>query len=291
MEVPSWWERERGDGSSPSHGAALMLGRRAAEGMVADTHPRSGSRRRRRGPTTAPVIRVRPVTAPARLAPAHRGARPPRAPRPHVVRRRPRPVRRRVDVRLGDHDRPGQRRRHHLPRPQAGRGRRPSGSTAGRSTSTCWTAAASRSTSPRATHEIVVEATMPFRRDGEGLHRSVDPADGRVLRLRHELHGRGPERLRLLRPARPEGAVHAARDRTLGLGRRSRNAPAVEPASAGDGTSRWDFAPTPPLSTYFVTAGGRALPPDPRRARRHPARPQRPGSASPRRSTRTPTRS
>ncbi len=28
-------------------------------------------------------------------------------------------------------------------------------------------------------HELVVEATMPFRNDGEGLHRSVDPADGR----------------------------------------------------------------------------------------------------------------
>ena len=31
------------------------------------------------------------------------------------------------------------------------------------------------------------------------------------------------------------------------------NAPAVEPSSTGDGSSRWDFAPTPPLSTYFVT--------------------------------------
>jgi aminopeptidase N len=28
-------------------------------------------------------------------------------------------------------------------------------------------------------HELVVAATMPFRNDGEGLHRSVDPADGR----------------------------------------------------------------------------------------------------------------
>ena len=29
-------------------------------------------------------------------------------------------------------------------------------------------------------HELVVEATMPYRNDGEGLHRSVDPADGRA---------------------------------------------------------------------------------------------------------------
>ena len=29
------------------------------------------------------------------------------------------------------------------------------------------------------THELIVEATMPFRNDGEGLHRSTDPADGK----------------------------------------------------------------------------------------------------------------
>ncbi|MBU2110125.1 MAG: aminopeptidase N, partial [Actinobacteria bacterium] len=28
-------------------------------------------------------------------------------------------------------------------------------------------------------HELVVDAVMRFRNDGEGLHRSVDPADGR----------------------------------------------------------------------------------------------------------------
>ncbi|NYI77276.1 aminopeptidase N [Nocardioides panzhihuensis] len=35
-------------------------------------------------------------------------------------------------------------------------------------------------TTQEGANELVVEATMPFRNDGEGLHRSVDPADGRA---------------------------------------------------------------------------------------------------------------
>src|SRR3546814_20007096 len=34
-------------------------------------------------------------------------------------------------------------------------------------------------TAPAGEHQLVVDAVMPFRNDGEGLHRSVDPADGR----------------------------------------------------------------------------------------------------------------
>jgi len=101
-------------------------------------------------------------------------------------------------------------------------------------------------------HELVVEATMPFRRDGEGLHRSVDPADGRAYVYGMSFMDAAP-------------SVYACFDQpdlkapyTLHVTAPSdwvviSNAPAVEPASAGDGTSRWDFAPTPPLSTYFVT--------------------------------------
>ena len=59
---------------------------------------------------------------------------------------------------------------------------------------------------------------MPFRNDGEGLHRSVDPADGR-----HYVYGMcfmdaAPSDLRLLRPARPQGAVHAPRPRARTTG-------------------------------------------------------------------------
>ncbi len=101
-------------------------------------------------------------------------------------------------------------------------------------------------------HRIEVDATMPFRRDGEGLHRSVDPADDRVYVYGMNFMDAAP-------------SVYACFDQpdlkapyTLHVTAPSdwvvvSNAPEVEPASAGDGTSRWDFAPTPPLSTYFVT--------------------------------------
>jgi aminopeptidase N len=100
-------------------------------------------------------------------------------------------------------------------------------------------------------HEIAVRADMPYRRDGEGLHRYTDPADGRVY-----LYGmnfmdaaptvyacfdqpdlKAPYTLHVTAPA--DWVVVA-------------NAAAVEPATDGD-VARWDFAATPPLSTYFVT--------------------------------------
>ena len=96
-------------------------------------------------------------------------------------------------------------------------------------------------------NELVVDATMRFRNDGEGLHRSVDPADGR-----HYVYGmcfmdaapsvfacfdqpdlKAPYTLH----------VTAPRDWVV-VG----NAPVqqVEPG-------QWEFERTLPLSTYFVT--------------------------------------
>ena len=93
---------------------------------------------------------------------------------------------------------------------------------------------------------------MPFRRDGEGLHRSVDPADGRPYVYGMNFMDAAPsvfacfDQPDLKAPYTMH--VTAPSDWVV-IG----NAPAVEPSSAGGGTSRWDFAPTPPLSTYFVT--------------------------------------
>ena len=67
-------------------------------------------------------------------------------------------------------------------------------------------------------NELVVDAVMRFRNDGEGLHRSVDPADGRRYVYGMSLHGRRAQHLRLLRPARPQGAVHPARHRAAATG-------------------------------------------------------------------------
>ncbi|HEX5088437.1 MAG TPA: aminopeptidase N [Nocardioides sp.] len=96
-------------------------------------------------------------------------------------------------------------------------------------------------------HELVVEATMPFRNDGEGLHRSADPADGKSyvygmsfmdaaptifacfdqpdLKAPYTLHVRAPE----------DWVV---------IG----NAPGTQ---VERGT--WEFEQSQPLSTYFVT--------------------------------------
>jgi aminopeptidase N len=97
------------------------------------------------------------------------------------------------------------------------------------------------------TNELVVDATMRFRNDGEGLHRSVDPADGR-----HYVYGmsfmdaapsifacfdqpdlKAPYTFHVLAPA--DWVV---------IG----NAPATNPEPGV-----WEFEPTQPLSTYFVT--------------------------------------
>ncbi|MFT4289313.1 aminopeptidase N [Nocardioides sp.] len=96
-------------------------------------------------------------------------------------------------------------------------------------------------------NELVVEATMRFRNDGEGLHRSVDPADGR-----HYVYGM------MFMDAAP--SVFACFDQpdlkapyllhvTAPVGW------TVLANAAGTETEpgRWEFERTAPLSTYFVT--------------------------------------
>ena len=101
-------------------------------------------------------------------------------------------------------------------------------------------------------NELVVDAVMAFRNDGEGLHRSCDPADGRSyvygmmfmdaapsvfacfdqpdLKAPYSLHVRAPRGWTVIA-----------------------NAP-VEQTGSGPGESvEWDFRRTQPLSTYFVT--------------------------------------
>ena len=96
-------------------------------------------------------------------------------------------------------------------------------------------------------HELVVEAVMAFRNDGEGLHRAVDPADGRhyvyamsfmdaapsIFACFDQPDLKAPFTLHVRTP--PEWLV-------VGNGR----AEQVEPGS-------WELATTAPLSTYLVT--------------------------------------
>ncbi len=101
-------------------------------------------------------------------------------------------------------------------------------------------------------NEVVVDAVMPFRNDGEGLHAHVDPADGRryvygmsfmdaaptVFACFDQPDLKAPYTFHVLAPA----------DWTV-IG----NAPAAGSEPGPGDTALWEFERTQPLSTYFVT--------------------------------------
>ena len=96
-------------------------------------------------------------------------------------------------------------------------------------------------------NELVVEAAMGYRNDGEGLHRSVDPADGKAYVYGMSFMDAAPlvfacfDQPDLKAPFTLH--VRAPLEWTV-IG----NGPAekVEPG-------QWELGTTPPLSTYFVT--------------------------------------
>ncbi|GAA4821926.1 aminopeptidase N [Nocardioides caeni] len=100
-------------------------------------------------------------------------------------------------------------------------------------------------------HELVVEATMPFRNDGEGLHRSVDPADGRAYVYGMSFMDAAPSIFACF--DQPDlKAPYSFRVTAPADWFVAGNAPARE--AGGDGRTRqWELGPTPPLATYFVT--------------------------------------
>ncbi|HEX6247555.1 MAG TPA: aminopeptidase N [Nocardioidaceae bacterium] len=96
-------------------------------------------------------------------------------------------------------------------------------------------------------NELVVVAVMGYRNDGEGLHRAVDPADGKAYTYAMSFLDAAPSIFACF--DQPDlKAPYTLHVRTpsdwvvVGNGR----AEEVEPG-------RWELATTPPLSTYFVT--------------------------------------
>ncbi|MDE0778271.1 MAG: aminopeptidase N [Nocardioides sp.] len=93
---------------------------------------------------------------------------------------------------------------------------------------------------------LVVEATMPFRNDGEGLHRHVDPVDGKAYVYAMSFMDAAPTIFACFDQPDLKAPytwhVRAPEDWVV-VG----NAP----ATGGDG--EWELGPTQPLSTYFVT--------------------------------------
>ncbi len=96
-------------------------------------------------------------------------------------------------------------------------------------------------------NELVVEAVMAYRNDGEGLHRAVDPADGKHYTYAMSFLDAAPSIFACFDQPDLKAPytfhVSAPRDWVvIGNGR----AEQVEPG-------RWELATTEPLSTYFVT--------------------------------------
>ena len=183
-----------------------------------------------------------------------------------LLRRRPRPDPGRSDVRFDHHDRVLRRRPVHLSGRETGRadlghaerhggrrrraGRRPARADRPGRRRTNWSWSRRCST----------------RNDGEGLHRSVDAADGlvylyamsfldaapRIFACFDQPDLKAPYRVKVTAP--PEWIV-------LGNGAATQVSP-----------GRWELAETKPLSTYFVTLVAGPYHQIPERARRHPAR-------------------
>jgi len=101
-------------------------------------------------------------------------------------------------------------------------------------------------------HELVVDATMRYRNDGEGLHRSVDPADGQHYVYGMSFMDAAPSIFACFDQPDLKAPytfhVLAPRDWTV-IG----NAPGNRVGDEPGGAARWEFETTQPLSTYFVT--------------------------------------
>ncbi len=99
----------------------------------------------------------------------------------------------------------------------------------------------------RTDNELVVHARCAFSRTGEGLHRFVDPADGEVYLYAQSF----------LDDAQRIFACFDQPDLKAVL-RLTVDAPAAwtvigNARADGDGSTRWVFAPTEPISTYLFT--------------------------------------
>ena len=96
-------------------------------------------------------------------------------------------------------------------------------------------------------HEIVVEAVMGFRTDGEGLHRFVDPADGQAYVYGMSFMDAAPSVFACFdQPDLKAPYTVRARVPEAWIVRGNGRAEQVEPGV-------WQLAATPPLATYFVT--------------------------------------
>ena len=100
-------------------------------------------------------------------------------------------------------------------------------------------------------NELVVAATLPYSHSGEGLHRFVDPVDGKVyLYTQFEV----PDARRVFATfeqpdLKATFVFHVTAPSHWAV---VSNSPTPEPVAAAEGTSTWHFAETKTMSTYIT---------------------------------------
>jgi aminopeptidase N len=102
-----------------------------------------------------------------------------------------------------------------------------------------------------ATNEVRVEADCAYSNSGQGLHRTIDPTDGRTYLY---THFEVPDARRLFATfEQPDLKAEFTFTVTAPTGWTVlSNAPAPEPRAIRPGVSTWAFAPTPRMSTYIT---------------------------------------
>ncbi|HAM45649.1 MAG TPA: aminopeptidase N, partial [Propionibacteriaceae bacterium] len=106
-------------------------------------------------------------------------------------------------------------------------------------------------TAKKGEHQLTISALCRFSRTGEGLHRFVDPVDDKVYCYTQFETADARRMYACFEQPDLKGSfaltVLAPSHWTV-----LSNSPAVQPTEAGPELARWEFAPTPPISTYIT---------------------------------------
>jgi len=98
---------------------------------------------------------------------------------------------------------------------------------------------------------LIVHARCAYMRTGEGLHRFVDPVDDEVY-LYTQFESADARRMYACFEQPDLKAPFTLHVTAPDHWQVVSNAPTPDPVSLGDGTARWDFPPTKPISTYIT---------------------------------------
>jgi len=98
---------------------------------------------------------------------------------------------------------------------------------------------------------LIVRAKCAYMRTGEGLHRFVDPVDDEVY-LYTQFESADARRMYACFEQPDLKAPFTLHVTAPDHWQVISNSPTPEPVPLGNGAARWDFAPTPPISTYIT---------------------------------------